>query len=44
MDQQNYQENKPSSMFAMASWAVLAIGVLGYLVGLWNVELMSIGE
>ena len=44
MDQQIYQKNKPSSMFAMASWAVLAIGVLGYLIGLWNVELMSIGE
>ncbi len=31
-------------MFAMVSWGVLVIGFLGYLIGLWNVELISIGE
>ncbi|MDA7878693.1 inner membrane protein YiaA [Mariniblastus sp.] len=44
MEQQTYRANKPSNMFAVVSWAALAIGVLGYLIGLWNVELMSIGE
>jgi len=28
--------NKPTSTYIVATWGVLAIGVLGYLLGLWN--------
>jgi|GEM_PF-82338 len=31
--------NKPTSAYIFATWGVLAIGVLGYLIGLWNAEL-----
>lgn len=31
--------NKPTSAYIFATWGVLAIGVLGYLLGLWNATL-----
>ena len=31
--------NRPTSAYIFATWGVLAIGVLGYLVGLWNASL-----
>ncbi len=31
--------NKPTSAYIFSTWGVLAIGVLGYLIGLWNAEL-----
>jgi uncharacterized membrane protein YiaA len=31
--------NKPSPAYIFATWGVLAIGVLGYLLGLWNATL-----
>lgn len=33
---QNYQ---PSSAFVLVSWAVLIVGVAGFLIGLWNAEM-----
>ena len=35
----NSNTNLPSSTYIFATWGVLAIGVLGYLVGLWNASL-----
>lgn len=32
--------NKPTSAYVGASWAVLGVGVLGFLIGLWNAEMM----
>lgn len=32
--------NKPTSAYVGASWAVLGVGVLGFLMGLWNAEMM----
>ncbi|MCG7411522.1 inner membrane protein YiaA [Moraxella nonliquefaciens] len=32
--------NKPTSAYVGASWAMLGVGVLGFLVGLWNAEMM----
>ncbi len=31
--------NKPTAAYIFATWGVLAIGVLGYLLGLWNATL-----
>jgi uncharacterized membrane protein YiaA len=31
--------NKPTATYVFATWGVLAIGVLGYLIGLWNATL-----
>jgi uncharacterized membrane protein YiaA len=28
--------NRPSNTFAAASWSALSVGVLAYLIGLWN--------
>jgi uncharacterized membrane protein YiaA len=35
----NSNINKPTSTYIFATWGVLAIGVLGYLIGLWNATL-----
>lgn len=35
----NSNTNKPTSAYIFATWGVLAIGVLGYLLGLWNATL-----
>ena len=35
----NSNTNKPTSAYVFATWGVLAIGVLGYLLGLWNATL-----
>jgi len=32
--------NKPSPAFVAASWAALASGVIAYLIGLWNTEIL----
>lgn len=32
----NQETNKPSGAFVGASWAALFLGVLAYLIGLWN--------
>lgn len=32
--------NQPTPAYIGASWAVLLIGVLGFLVGLWNAEML----
>ena len=32
--------NKPTPAYISATWAALAIGVVGYLVGLWNASIM----
>ncbi|MDI9863641.1 inner membrane protein YiaA [Flectobacillus sp. DC10W] len=34
---------QPSSAFVAASWVALGIGILGYLIGLWNAE-MALNE
>ena len=39
MQLNNSNTNKPTSTYIFATWGVLAIGVLGYLVGLWNATL-----
>lgn len=44
MNTETYNANKPSLVFVIASWAALAIGFLGYLIGLWNVETMGLDE
>lgn len=31
--------NKPTSAYVGASWAVLGVGILGFLMGLWNAEM-----
>ena len=31
--------NRPSQAFVLASWGVLGVGVLGFLIGLWNAEM-----
>lgn len=31
---------QPTNAFIFASWAALLIGVLGYLVGLWNAQML----
>ena len=31
--------NKPSSSYVGATWAVFGIGVLGFLIGLWNAQM-----
>lgn len=31
--------NKPTSAYIGASWAVLGIGTLGFLIGLWNAQI-----
>lgn len=33
------QMNKPTSAYVGASWAVLGVGILGFLIGLWNAEM-----
>ncbi|WP_267983422.1 inner membrane protein YiaA [Flocculibacter collagenilyticus] len=35
----NSNINKPTAAYIFASWGALAIGVLGYLIGLWNATL-----
>ena len=35
----NSNLNKPTSAYVFATWGVLAIGVLGFLIGLWNATL-----
>lgn len=32
--------NKPTPAYVGASWAVLGVGVLGFLIGLWNAQMM----
>ncbi|WP_066800820.1 inner membrane protein YiaA [Moraxella oblonga] len=32
--------NRPTSAYIGASWAVLGVGVLGFLIGLWNAQMM----
>ena len=34
---------QPSSAFVAASWVALGIGIVGYLMGLWNAE-MALNE
>lgn len=34
----NHNQQKPSAAFIGASWAVLFIGSITYLIGLWNAE------
>lgn len=34
---------QPSSAFVAASWVALSIGIIGYLIGLWNAE-MALNE
>ena len=34
---------QPSSAFMAASWVALGIGIIGYLIGLWNAE-MALNE
>ncbi|MDI9877427.1 MULTISPECIES: inner membrane protein YiaA [Bacteroidota] len=34
---------QPSSAFVAASWVALGIGIIGYLIGLWNAE-MALNE
>ncbi|MDI9860001.1 inner membrane protein YiaA [Flectobacillus roseus] len=34
---------QPSSAFVAASWVALGIGIVGYLIGLWNAE-MALNE
>jgi len=31
---------QPSNAFVMASWLALGVGILAYLLGLWNAEMM----
>lgn len=31
---------KTSNAFVAASWIALGVGMIGYLVGLWNVEML----
>ncbi len=31
--------NRPSQAFVIASWGVLGVGVVGFLIGLWNAEM-----
>lgn len=31
---------QPSSAFVAASWVALGIGIMGYLIGLWNAEMV----
>lgn len=31
--------NRPTSAYIGASWAVLGVGVLGFLIGLWNAQM-----
>ena len=31
---------QPSNAFVMASWLALGVGLLAYLLGLWNAEMM----
>ena len=31
---------QPSSAFVLSSWAALGVGVLTYLIGLWNAEIL----
>jgi uncharacterized membrane protein YiaA len=38
--QNAYTAYKPSPAFVGASWAALGIGVLAYLIGLWNAKMM----
>lgn len=36
----NQHQNQPTHAYVMASWIVLATGVVGFLIGLWNGELL----
>lgn len=38
------ENNNPTSAFVGASWACLIIGLMGYLVGLWNATSMLMNE
>ncbi len=35
----NNSTNKPTSSYIFATWGVLAIGIAGYLIGLWNAHI-----
>lgn len=35
----NQNQSQPSPAFVLASWAALAVGVCGFLIGLWNAEM-----
>ncbi|CAM3679579.1 inner membrane protein YiaA [Parendozoicomonas haliclonae] len=35
----NKNSNKPTAAYIAASWGALAIGALGYLIGLWNAQI-----
>ena len=35
----NEHQSQPSPAFVLASWAALAVGVCGFLIGLWNAEM-----
>ncbi len=36
---ENNKNQKPSNAFIAASWVALLVGVLGFIVGLWNAEM-----
>ena len=35
---------KPTSAFVFASWVALLVGVIAYLIGLWNAEMLLRNE
>jgi uncharacterized membrane protein YiaA len=44
MDNSNLTLLKPTAAFIGASWAALAIGMIGYAVGVWNAAAIELNE
>jgi len=44
MDNSNLALLKPTAAFIGASWAALAIGMIGYAVGIWNAVGVELNE
>ncbi len=42
--QKDLSHLRPSNAFVGASWTSLVIGILAYLVGLWNTPAMALNE
>lgn len=40
----NTTNNQPTQAYMFATWAAMAIGLAGYLLGLWNTETMPLNE
>jgi uncharacterized membrane protein YiaA len=40
----NNNNNQPTQAYLFATWAAMAIGLAGYLLGLWNTETMALNE